>query len=168
MAELYQAYGGFGDSGGFGSFEEEDHERKAIKVKEAPAYVPQGSQVTQSSQGQHMPQQPQQHVKEDFSNKPLEYAPIQQQAPMYKRQPTYASPYASYSFGDRMSLKRPEVIKLAMFSLVIVLAIALDRIGTHYLTKYLADNVFTDFQEFILRLSYPIVIFLTLWIVKSL
>jgi hypothetical protein len=74
----------------------------------------------------------------------------------------------SYSFGDRMTMKRGEVIKLAMFSLVIVMAIALDRIGTHYLTKYLSDNIFTDFQEFMLRLSYPVVIFIILWIVKSL
>lgn len=74
----------------------------------------------------------------------------------------------SYSFWDRMVIKRPDVIKLATFSLVFLIAIALDRIGTHYINKYLSDNIFTEIQEFIIRLSYPILIFIILWIVKSL
>lgn len=74
----------------------------------------------------------------------------------------------SYSFWDRMNMKRPEVIKLAVFSLVIVLAISLDKIGTHYISKYLTDNVLSDTQELLLRISYPVVIFLVLWILKSL
>ena len=74
----------------------------------------------------------------------------------------------SYSFWDRMSMKRSEVVKLAVFSLVIVLAISLDRIGTHYISKYLNDNILSDMQEVLLRISYPVAIFLILWIVKSL
>jgi anaerobic C4-dicarboxylate transporter len=74
---------------------------------------------------------------------------------------------SGYSFFDRMSLKKDEVIKLAIFSLVIVLGIAFDRIGTHYISKYIEENILTDLQEFILRLCYPVIIFLTLWIVKS-
>ena len=96
---------------------------------------------------------------------------------MYVQQdsPQLQSPYSqskgkqqpSYSFWDRLVIKRPEVMKLAMFALVILLAIALDRIGTHYLTKYLSNNIFTEFQEFIIRLSYPILIFILLPILKS-
>jgi hypothetical protein len=74
----------------------------------------------------------------------------------------------SYSFWDRMVLKRPDVMKLSTLSLVFLMAIAFDRIGTHYINKYLTDNIFTDIQEFIIRLSYPILIFIILWIVKSL
>ena len=73
-----------------------------------------------------------------------------------------------YSFFDRMSLKKDEVIKLAIFSLVIVLGIAIDRIGTHYISKYIEENILTDLQEFFLRLCYPVIIFLMLWTVKSL
>jgi hypothetical protein len=73
-----------------------------------------------------------------------------------------------YSFWDKMTIKRPEVIKLAIFSLVILLAIALDRMGSFYISKYLTENVLTDMQEFLLRLSYPIIIFLLLWIIKAL
>jgi len=64
-------------------------------------------------------------------------------------------------------MKRPEVIKLAVFSLVIVLAISIDRMTTHYLTKYITDNIFTNFQEFMLRLLYPVIVILLLWIIKA-
>ena len=73
-----------------------------------------------------------------------------------------------YSFFDRMNLKRTEVIKLSLFSLVIVLGISIDRMLTYYLSKYIGDNILTDFQEFLLRISYPITIFLLLWIFKAL
>lgn len=143
MAELYQAYG-YSENESFSpknDFYEEKHE------VEKPVYK------------EHV----QQKHKEIVSQPTQEFAPVVQQNHLQavKRHP-------SYSFSDRMSMKRGEVMKLAIFSLVIVLAIALDRMSTHYLTKYLTDGIFTDFQEFMLRLSYPIVIFLLLWIVKSL
>ena len=72
-----------------------------------------------------------------------------------------------YNLFDRMNLKRSEVIKLSLFSLVIVLGISIDRMLTYYLSKYIGDNILTDFQEFLLRISYPITIFLLLWIFKA-
>jgi hypothetical protein len=72
-----------------------------------------------------------------------------------------------YNFIDRMNVKKTEVIKLALFSLVIVLGISIDRMLTHYLSRYINDNVLTEFQEVLLRLSYPITIFLLLWIFKA-
>lgn len=68
---------------------------------------------------------------------------------------------------DRMNMKRGEVIKLALFSLVIVLGISIDRMLTYYLSRYVEDNVLTDFQKLLLRLSYPIAVFLLLWIFKA-
>lgn len=105
--------------------------------------------------------------------------PIQQLPEQHIQQPSYPmqkqmnqqyrkNNMNNYSFWDRMNMKKEEVIKLAIFSLVIVFAIALDRIGTHYISKYITENVLTEIQEFLLRLSYPIVIFLLLWITKSL
>jgi hypothetical protein len=84
----------------------------------------------------------------------------QQQSDQYRRKP-------EYNFIDRMNLKKTEVIKLALFSLVIVLGISIDRMLTYYLSRYISDNVLTDFQELLLRLSYPITIFLLLWIFKA-
>ena len=73
-----------------------------------------------------------------------------------------------YTFLDRMNMKKSEVLKLALFSLVIVLGISIDRLSTYYISKYIGDNVLTDFQEFLLRFSYPISIFLLLWTFKAL
>jgi len=95
-------------------------------------------------------------------------APSQQVYQEQMQQPQKRQYAPSYSFWDRMTLKRTEVIKLSLFSLVILLAIALDKISNHYLSKYISENVLTDTQEFMIRLSYPVVIFLILWIAKSL
>lgn len=163
MAELYQAYGSFND--------EEEYDEKP-STQQAPVYNPNVPQLQQKQQSPQQSQQPQQlqqpqqkvvqNTRENFTQEYLS-VPVQQSQQQYQYKKN-----TSYSFWDRMSMKRSEVIKLAIFALVIVLAIALDRIGTHYLTKYISDNIFTEFQEFMLRLSYPVVIFIILWIVKAL
>ena len=103
--------------------------------------------------------------------------PIMMQQPVMMQQPQVDIPnykYSnkhkseSYSFWDRMILSRSDVMKLTAFSLVILLAISLDKIINFYLVKYLSDNIFTNIQEFIIRLVYPVAVFLFLWIIKSL
>jgi hypothetical protein len=172
MAELYQVYGGlgFGGNNGMEHFSEQEEEEQAPppvrrsernagpssggsvgsvagpKVAAKDGYQSPQTQQAAPSQGQGQGQQTQSKQPEGFQN-------------MYRRD--------SYSFFDKMAMKRTDVVKLAVFSLVIVLAISIDRIGTHYLTKYITDNIFTNFQEFMIRLSYPIIVFLVIWIVKS-
>jgi membrane glycosyltransferase len=75
---------------------------------------------------------------------------------------------SSYSFWERMVSTKTDVIKLAVFALVILLGISMDRIGTYYISKYLTENSFSYIQELIIRISYPIFIFILLWIIKSL
>jgi hypothetical protein len=117
--------------------------------------VQQAQQSQQAQQPVVMMKQQGSNVKEGFQNmSPQEYVSS------YRK--------TSYSFWDKMTIKRPEVMKLAIFSLVIVLAIAIDKMTSHYLSKYISENIFTDFQEFMVRLSYPVLIFLLLWILKSL
>tara|TARA_Y100000389_G_scaffold24050_1_gene20739 strand:- start:33039 stop:33602 length:564 start_codon:yes stop_codon:yes gene_type:complete len=72
------------------------------------------------------------------------------------------------TFWNRFTSKKYDVFKLVIFSLVILFAISLDRIGTYYLSKYINENVLTDRQEFIIRLAYPVLIILILWIFKAL
>lgn len=170
MTELYQAYGGMEDNMASRLDDLPEHaehrgerhdtrpdprqevEQRAVHKKER-----------RTQEAPRMAQQAQQRVVENFqSSANFEESLIPEYAPKHQRRTP------SYSFWDRMTIKRSEVVKLAVFSLVIVLAISLDRMGTHYLSKYLSDNVFTDFQEFMLRLSYPVMIFLVLWIIKSL
>ena len=109
----------------------------------------QSMQIAQQQMAMQMAQQQNQQMAQPQNNEQI-----------YKRR-------NEYNFLDRMNLKKSEVIKLALFSLVIVLGIAIDRMLTYYVSKYINDNILTDFQELLLRLSYPISIFLLLWIFKA-
>lgn len=169
MAELSQAYG-YGDSDSFAPQNDyyEDSRGDLRDARDARDSRGDLREARGGSRGGNDKQERENvpHVSNN-SQQLVQPPPMASEfTPQTQRRQVAINP--SYSFGDRMTMKRGEVIKLAMFSLVIVMAIALDRIGTHYLTKYLSDNIFTDFQEFMLRLSYPIVIFIILWIVKSL
>jgi hypothetical protein len=116
---------------------------------------------------QQMAQQMAHQQAQQISNQQLQQ---QMMNPQQANEQAAAAAYRrknEYNFLDRMSLKKTEVIKLALFSLVIVLGISIDRMLTHYLSRYINDNVLTDFQEILLRLSYPITIFLLLWIFKA-
>jgi hypothetical protein len=127
-------------------------------------------QMMMQQHSQHSQQQAQQQKQ----IQPPPIAQIQQPMQQFQTQSTTQQGdnqgvrrRVEYNFMDRMNLKRGEVLKLALFSLVIVLGISVDRMITHYLSKYLGDNSLTDFQEFLLRFSYPIGIFLALWIFKA-
>jgi len=104
---------------------------------------------------------PQQETKERFTN----YYEYQEQTPQPQQVPQ--RPY-QYSFWDRMVMSRREVMKLFILSIVIILGISLEKIGCYYITNYLSSNDLTTFQELMVRLSFPIVIFIILWIIKSL
>lgn len=124
------------------------------KKKPAPEY--------QSQIPPQIPHQmPQQEAKERFTNY-YEYQEQPQQPPQVPQRPY------QYSFWDRMVMSRREVMKLFILSIVIILGISLEKIGCHYITNYLSSNDLTTFQELMVRLSFPIVIFIILWIIKSL
>lgn len=94
----------------------------------------------------------------------------QQQYPMMQNQERQQRRLyePSYSFWDRLTLKQNDVYKLAIFSFVILYAIALDRFFTYYITSYLSDNNLSFIQELLIRISYPILILLLIWILKAL
>jgi hypothetical protein len=127
----------------------------------SPPPPPPQSQSMQVAQ-QQMAQQMANQQAQQMANQQL-----QQQMMLPTQQQQHSQRKGEYNFIDRMNLKKTEVIKLALFSLVIVLGISIDRMLTHYLSRYINDNVLTDFQELLLRLSYPITIFLLLWIFKA-
>ena len=164
MADLYQVYGGLGGlGGGMGSMGSDSREDFGQEEEHIPA--PQPPRKQNKGNTRHQQQQKDAEVptisagsnKEQFQNMyNQEYATPQ---PVYRR---------DYSFWDRMSMKRGDIIKLIVFALIIVLGISIDRLTTHYLTRYVADNILTEFQEFMLRLAYPVVVILVLWIIKSL
>ena len=126
----------------------------------------------EEKQQQQMQQQMQQQVQQQMQQQQMQQQMLQgqtvQQKPVQKPESEGQSRRKmEYNFMDRMNMKKSEVIKLALFSLVIVLGISIDRMITFYISKYIGDNVLTDFQELLLRISYPIGIFLLLWIFKA-
>ena len=143
----------------------------------------QQSQQQQQQQPQQQPQQPQLQLQQPQPQIPqLQQAQLQQLPAMnnnyylnQQQQPAqiikkqqYQQRNPEYSFWDRMALSRNDVFKLVLLSFVIVLGISIERIGNHYITQYLSDNILSSLQEFIVRISYPIIIFIILWIIKSL
>jgi len=131
-------------------------------------------QQQQSQQSQQSQQPPSQQIlqiptqQQLHSNYYNNLSQQQQQQPNRKQpQPQYQR-NPEYSFWDRMTLSLPDVFKLVLLAFVIVLGISIERIGTHYITQYLSDNILSSIQEFIVRISYPIMIFIFLWIIKSL
>ena len=111
-------------------------------------------------------QQPQIQQQQPLNN--AYYINQQQQQPIIKKQQVYQQRNPEYSFWDRMTLSRNDVFKLVLLAFVIVLGISIERIANHYITLYLSDNILSSIQEFIVRISYPILIFIFLWIIKSL
>ena len=175
MAELYQAYG-FSENESFApknDYYEDRHDTERPMYKE-PGHQPSqhvqeySQSIPQIQQPQLAPQPVQMQQSQQVAHQGHQGHQGSNQGNQGNQGNQASRRYPSYSFSDRMAMKRSEVIKLAIFSLVIVLAISIDRLGTHYLSKYLSDNIFTDIQEFMLRLSYPILVFLLLWIIKSL
>jgi len=121
-----------------------------------PAQLSPPKQQIQEQQQQVIQQMQQfQQQQQTFTN--YEQPPQQQQ----RR-------YPEYSFWDRMVMSKREVMKLFILSIVIVLGISLEKIGFHYLSSYISSTDLTTMQEFLVRLSFPIIVFLILWIIKSL
>ena len=71
------------------------------------------------------------------------------------------------SFWDKLGQTKGDVYKLFLFALVILIAIAFDRLIFTYLKQYIEENVVTGFNEFIVRLSYPIGVIVVIWLLKS-
>jgi hypothetical protein len=138
------------------------NEQQATQHSQPPPPA-QSMQVAQQQMAQQMANQQAQQMANQQLQQQMMMPTQHQQHPQQQHQQRKGE----YNFIDRMNLKKTEVIKLALFSLVIVLGISIDRMLTHYLSRYINDNVLTDFQELLLRLSYPITIFLLLWIFKA-
>ncbi len=125
----------------------------------------------------NMPQQPVHHVQQETATTSHAQPPeVSYQPPvaMFAQQPTPtptvaypAVQYEEVSFWDKLARKRGDVLKLFMFALVVLLALSLDHMAVHYLTNYISKTILTDTQELLVRLSYPIIIVLVIWVMKA-
>ena len=146
-----------------------DYQQLSQQSQQQQQQQPQLSQpqLSQQQQPQSLPQSQPQQLAPINNSYYMSQSPMQQQQ-IIKKQQVYQQRNPEYSFWDRMALSRNDVFKLVLLAFVIVLGISIFSIGNHYLTQYLSDNILSSTQEFIVRISYPILIFLLLWIIKSL
>ena len=79
----------------------------------------------------------------------------------------YSSRTPNDVFWDKIGRKRVEVLKVFVLALIIVLGISIDHISKHYLDTYISKSFLTETQEFLVRLSYPLLIILIIWIIKA-
>ena len=90
---------------------------------------------------------------------------------MYAQQSSHAKPSGylppSDGFWDRVALKKWEVFKFFLMSLIVVLALSIDNVATHYMTSYIGKSFLTETQELLIRLSYPVGIILIIWLLKA-
>lgn len=89
---------------------------------------------------------------------------------IYQQQPeppktVYIEP--QISFWDKLGQTKGDVFKLFLFALVILIAIAFDRLIFTYLKQYIEDNMMNGTHEFIIRLAYPIGVIVVIWLLKS-
>lgn len=119
------------------------------------------------------PQQPTMEIPQSTaSHSQAPEVSYQPPAAMYVQQPATSQQHTfnnvnDVSFWDKLATKRPEVLKLFMFALVVLLALSMDHIASHYLANYISKTILTDMQELFVRLSYPVMIFLVIWIMKA-
>ena len=143
----------------------EDYQQQAQQAQQQAHQQAQQQAHQQAQQQAHQQAQyqPQPQVKEHFNN----YYPYQEQASAPQPQMRIQQSN-QYSFWDRMVMSRREVMKLFILSIVIILGISLEKIGCHYINVYLTSNDLTYIQEMLVRFSFPIIVFIILWIIKSL
>lgn len=96
--------------------------------------------------------------------------PYQPPMAMYAQQSPAAKPMQTVvddSMWNRLAAKKWEVVKLLVLSFVVLLGISMDRLCSHYLSSYLSKAFLSEGQEFLVRLGYPVMILLVLWILKA-
>ncbi|MDB4346999.1 hypothetical protein OAA30_00450 [bacterium] len=116
----------------------------------------------QEPEMQQQIQEPPQKIKQQPLTPPPE-AMYQQQQPEPKV--IYKEPQVS--FWDKLGQTRGDVFKLFLFALVILIAIAFDRLIFTYLKYYIENNMLDGTNEFIIRLAYPVGIIVVIWLLKS-
>jgi hypothetical protein len=152
------------------AFEEEFENTPPVPIPN-PKKKQQQPQINYEEYHNEPPQQPPQQPPQSYQPQPpkqnekfTNYYPYkEQQIPLQIPQQTY-----QYSFWDRMVMSRREVMKLFILSIVVILGISLEKIGCHYINQYLSSNDLTSIQELLVRFSFPIIVFIILWIIKSL
>lgn len=92
------------------------------------------------------------------SQPPAQPLPIQQQPQQFN---------AAQRKAAVMPDKYREARKIALYALIIVLALALHHVASDWLTQYLAKAYLSDNMEMAAKLCYPACIAALIWIVRT-
>lgn len=92
---------------------------------------------------------------------------MQQTSYPQQMQPMQVLPPNDDTLWDRISQKKLDVLKLFVLALVVLLGISMDKLATHYVTSYINGSILSDIQEFLVRLSYPAIVLIVLWLIKA-
>jgi len=170
MTDISSAYDQTSNYESFESFEN-NQQPPPQQVKQSDLEEERALKMRQMQQSQSQMQQSQSQPPQQIQHFNMQHP----SPPLQKRQTNegfynygYQNRYPEYSFWDRMVMSKREVLKLFILSIVIILAISLEKFGSYYLNSYLTSTDLTSFQEFMVRLSFPVIVFLFLWIIKSL
>lgn len=68
---------------------------------------------------------------------------------------------------DKLILKKKDVTKLIVFSLVILLALSLHDVISTFVKNYIEDAELTPTKAWSLRLMYPVLVLFVLWNIKT-
>jgi hypothetical protein len=129
----------------------------------------------QQQQQQQMPQQPPAlPLPKSTTPHSMPPDPVYNPPPaMYAQQsasPSSASGSAMMppdSFWDKIARKKWEVFKYFVMSLIVVLALSIDHTVCHYMSSYISKGFFTETQELLIRIGYPVGIIVLIWILKA-
>ena len=63
--------------------------------------------------------------------------------------------------------KKRDMMKILIYSLIILLGLSAHFVIKHYLKLHLMENDFNSRKEFLLRFSYPLTVFAIIWMLKA-
>lgn len=145
-----------------------DSQAAAASRYQSPPSSPKQQQVLQqgllqSQQQQQIPLVPSQPQSVfDQLQYENEMTHLQKELYKYQRQNMPSQP----SFFDAMWAKRRELVKLLMFSLVIIIALSFHSVMEHVIKTYISENDMTPRNEVLLRFAYPVAMILIVWFMK--
>ena len=70
---------------------------------------------------------------------------------------------SNVGYFDKLMARRKELLKFALFSLIILLALSIHYHVKHYYKTFFQSHVLTPPKEFGIRLIYPVVILFIVW-----
>lgn len=118
----------------------------------------------QQVQMQQLPQQIQQQLPQQL---PQQYIYQNTVPEMVKQEPKQRYiKEENQSYIDKLLNKKKDLIKILLYTFIIVLALSIHYLIDYYLNQYISNNNFSMERLLFVKLLYPIVIIFIIWNLK--